>query len=91
MLKKELYGKSFLIPIITINSIISRSLESRGKIDPPTDIERHPMGPTPAGEESPLPHSGRRSSRILVHVETWQSYIGGGGGAQAGANGDRQG
>ena len=70
---------------------MSRSLESRGKIDPPTDIERHPTGPTPAGEESPLPRSGPRSSRSLVHVETWQSYIGGGGGAQAGANGDKQG
>ena len=65
---------------------MSRSRESRGKIEPRTDKERHPTGPTSAGEESPLPHSGRRSSRSLV-----QSYIGGGGGAQAGANGDKQG
>ena len=63
---------------------------SRGKIEPRTDKEHHPTGPTSAGEESPLPRSGPRSSRSLVHVETWQSYIGGGG-AQAGPNGDKQG
>ena len=68
----------------------SRSEESCEKIEPRTDKERHPTGPTKAREESPLPRSGPRSSRSLVHVETWQSYIGGGGGAQAGANGDKQ-
>ena len=70
---------------------MSRSRESRGKIAPRTDNERDPTGPTPAGEESPLPRSGPRSSRRLIHVVTWQSYIRGGGGAQAGANGDKQG
>ena len=48
---------------------MSRSRDSRGKIEPRTDIERHTTEPTSAGEETPLPRSGPKSSRSLVNVE----------------------
>ena len=60
----------------TINSIMSRSRESHGKIEPRTDKERQPTGPTSAGEDSPLPCSGPRSSRSLVHVERGRDLSG---------------
>ena len=70
---------------------MSRSREYHGQIEPQTDKRRHPVGPASAGEDSPLPRSGPRRSRRLVHVDKWQSIIRGSGGGQAGTNGDRQG
>ena len=70
---------------------MSRSRYSHGQIEPLIDKRRHPEGPAPAGEDSPMPRSGPRRSRRLAYVDKWQSIIGGGGGGQAGTNGDKEG
>ena len=49
------------------------------------------MGPVPAGKDAPLSTLALGEAGALVHVDKWQSTIGGGGSGQAGTHGDTQG